>query len=179
MRNNLGEDYSKWLFELVGVHYKKNSYCLLLNDLHSKAFNWHVPNDDNRACEGKILRERYCAHHNLEYECDYFPEEASMLELMIALAYRCDDITFDQIDAMPMKDWFWILCRNSGLDQFNDNDYYRLRGPAIVDQILDRIINRTYLRNGGGGLFPLKNTKKDQRKVELWYQMNLYLVENY
>ena len=45
--------------------------------------------------------------------------------------------------------------------------------------ILNKIIDRGYSRRGVGGLFPLKYSKNDQRKVELWYQMHSYLIENY
>ena len=41
------------------------------------------------------------------------------------------------------------------------------------------MLAREYSDNGHGGLFPLKNPKKDQRKVEIWYQMTEYINENY
>ena len=34
-------------------------------------------------------------------------------------------------------------------------------------------------QDGFGGLFPLKHAKKDQRKVEIWYQLQNWLMENY
>ena len=40
-------------------------------------------------------------------------------------------------------------------------------------------VERRYKRSGEGGLFPLKNAAKDQRKVEIWYQLSSYLLENY
>jgi hypothetical protein len=48
-----------------------------------------------------------------------------------------------------------------------------------LTEILEKVINRTYHSSGKGGLFPLKHAEKDQTEVELWYQMNTYLVENY
>ena len=33
--------------------------------------------------------------------------------------------------------------------------------------------------NGTGGLFPLKRPRVNQRRVEVWYQMSEYLMENY
>jgi hypothetical protein len=68
--------------------------------------------------------------------------------------------------------------RNAGLDAFDDGNFDTMDDSEVM-KILDRIIERTYQRNGVGGLFPLKRDKKDQRKVELWYQMNAYLIENY
>jgi hypothetical protein len=48
-----------------------------------------------------------------------------------------------------------------------------------VNQILTNLVERTYQKNGKGGLFPLKQPAKDQRRVEIWYQMAAYLNENY
>jgi hypothetical protein len=85
----------------------------------------------------------------------------------------------NQIDDLRMVDWFWMMLGNAELDGFTDEAFYALRGHILVDKILNRILDRTYKRDGIGGLFPLKHPKKDQRRVELWYQMNAYLVENY
>lgn len=171
--------YYIWLCDLININQRNRSYFLLIKELHRKQFTWFVPNDDNRAFEGKNLRERFCKELNIEYDYEYFPSTASMLELIIALAYRCEEIMIDRRDNMPMVEWFWKLLSNVELDKFTDEDYYDMNGPAFVDDILTRIIRRTYSRNGGGSLFPLRHPKKDQRKVELWYQMNYYLVENY
>jgi protein involved in sex pheromone biosynthesis len=125
------------------------------------------------------LREQFCDENGIEYDLDDFPEEVSMLELVIGLAYRCHDIMEDSVDDMKMSDWFWKILSNIGLDKFTDDAFYGLKGQDLVKKILDIVIDRKYERSGKGGLFPLKRSKKDQRKVELWYQMNEYLVENY
>lgn len=179
MSNSLNTAYYAWLCDLVGVSRQDGSYWLLASDLHQKDFRWFVPNDDNRAFEGKNLREKFCDETGIAYDYDSFDDEVSMLELIIALAYRCESIMEDQIEHMEMEDWFWKMMSNSGLDAFTDDSYYALRGQVVVDQILERIINRTYQRDGSGGLFPLNRPREDQRSVEIWYQMNTYLVENY
>jgi hypothetical protein len=116
---------------------------------------------------------------NIEYNYEDFDMEVSMLELIIGLAYRCESIMADQDANVQMDQWFWHILGNIDLDKFRDESYYDLGGSAMVNNILDRVINRTYYRSGKGGLFPLKYSKKDQRDVELWYQMSSYLVENY
>lgn len=173
------EEYYKWLCHLIRVNQNGKSYWLLAKALHSKVFVWSIPNDDNRAFEGKNLRERFCEENEYTYVYDYFNSPASMLEVIIALAYRCESIMEDQNGNIPMVDWFWMLMSNVKLDKFTDVGYYDLYLGGDIDHILDKIINRTYHRNGQGGLFPLRHHKKDQRKVELWYQMSNYLVENY
>jgi hypothetical protein len=176
---SLVDAYYSWLCDLINVNQRDKSYWLLANALYRKDFVWTVPNDDNRSYEGKNLRERFCDERGIEYYYDAFPSECSMLELIIALAYRCEEIMVDQMDRMEMIDWFWRILANVGLEKFTDDEFYELHGQVLVDEILNKIIDRTYLRSGKGGLFPLKFPKKDQRKVELWYQMNTYLVENY
>jgi hypothetical protein len=39
------------------------------------------------------------------------------------------------------------------------------------------VIHRYYQPNGHGGFFPLENPQDDQRHVELWYQLNEYVME--
>lgn len=180
---NVINDYYPWLLDLIVPNPNNHDYFLLIKDLFKKDFKWYVPNDDNRAFEAKNLRERFCDDHGLfyEYEYEHFNPEISILELLIGLSYRCESIMADseQNENMTMRDWFWKLISNARLDEFTDQEYYVLNGRLVVDNILDKIINRTYHRNGVGGLFPLKHYKKDQRKIELWYQMSNYLVENY
>lgn len=177
--DKLHESYVYWLCALVGTKHNRSTYGDLMNSLHQKAFYWSVPNDDNRVHEGKNLRERFCDEIGVEYIYDDFPEQASMLEILIGLAYRCESIMVDQGDSMEMSEWFWKIISNVGLDKYTDDRFVELNGGTQVEVILNRVIERTYDKDGNGGLFPLKNSKKDQRKVELWYQMNAYLVEKY
>lgn len=175
------DEYYSWLYEMVDP---AGVYQLLIEALFEKEFRYFVPNDDNRAFEGRQLREKFSEETGIEYVDSYFDFECNMLEMLVALAFRCEAIMEDQEFNMPAEDWFWKMLHNVGLDIFAD-DYYAWDSvkhtwdAETVDEILERIINRTYKRNGEGGLFPLYNTRKDQRKVELWYQMNVYLVENY
>lgn len=176
---DVNNKYFTWLCNLVGTEYNNKSYEFLIQALHDKDFYWTVPNDDNRAFEGKELRCRFCFERNIFYDYDQFREAASMFELIIALGYRCESIMVDQNENIPMRDWFWRIVANVSLDRYTDYMF----DDVDIDIILTTIINRTYHPSGRGGLFPLKkperSIKKDQRKVELWYQMSSYLVENY
>jgi hypothetical protein len=67
------------------------------------------------------------------------------------------------------------LMENLDLERYNDNTPF---SDAAIDELLDRVIWRTYRRNGAGGLFPLKRTREDQRQVEIWYQLCAYLLED-
>lgn len=176
---DIAGEYFKWIVDVVGANQIDKSYWLLMKDLHAKIFYWSVPNDDNRVYDAKQIRDYFCFKNDVRYEEQFWPSSVSMLELILGLADRCENIMADQPDSIPLKDWFWVLLRNIGLDKFTDEEYYELNGPWKIEVILNKIIDRTYHRDGTGGLFPLKNHKKDQRKVELWYQMGAYLGENY
>ncbi len=94
-----------------------------------------------------------------------------MLEMLIGLSRR---LSFDA-DGEPSV-WFWHLIETVDLQQYNDHNYNN-KSQRDIDEILDRIIWRTYKPDGRGGLFPLRNPIHDQREVELWYQLSAYLIE--
>lgn len=171
-------EYYQWLCELICVNQEGQSYWILAKDLHRKEFFWTVPNDDNRCVDGKKLRELFSDEIGyLSY--DLLDQPCSMLEMLVALSKRFGDSVLEKDDDEEFMPWFWEIMENCGLEKFTDEAYYDLNGKVEVDEILNNILERGYRRNGKGGLFPLKNAKKDQRKVEICYQMSAYLLENY
>jgi len=180
----MANEYYFWLCDLIKINQPNRSYWLLIKTLHEKMFYWTVPNDDNRVFESKKLRECFCEENNYDWfiynkHHNWCIKDVSILELIIALAHRCENFMIDQNDNMSMCDWFWKLLSNISLDKFTDDTYYYLNGSIEIDKILNKINERTYKKDGREGLFPLKKPKKDQRKVEFWYQMCAYLIENY
>lgn len=93
-----------------------------------------------------------------------------MLEMLIGLSRR---LSFEA-EGEP-REWFWELIENIGLTHTNDQIYDEKIAEEI-DEALDRVIWRKYLPNGRGGLFPLDHADRDQRTVEIWYQLNSYLM---
>ena len=67
--------------------------------------------------------------------------------------------------------WFWLMMENMGLGFMSDNVFDKDEAIEKIDIFLDR----RYKRNGEGGLFTIKNPRRDLRKVEIWYQMCWYL----
>lgn len=94
---------------------------------------------------------------------------ASFLEFLVALCRRLEFET-----DMDASSWFMELLENLDLKQFNDRVHLN---QAYVESVLERVNWRTYSPNGGGGLFPLDNPSRDQRKVEIWYQLSAYILE--
>jgi hypothetical protein len=105
----------------------------------------------------------------MDVDRDWMNLGCSMLEMLVGLSRRLVDLT----EGEP-RDWFWHILRNLELADHNDSVSYNQQD---VDDILDRVIWRTYEPDGRGGLFPLKNAQEDQRKVEIWYQFCAYILE--
>lgn len=171
--NKLDQLYLEWLYSQVSSVRRKDpshTYWELFRQLFTKEFIWLIPNDDNRVQDGKDLRYEFireCRIDNVDH--DWLDLGCSMLELLVSLART---LSFED-DNSPRK-WFWEMLHNIGLADYND----RVPIPrGVVDDTLDRVIFRTYKYNGHGGLFPLRRPQTDQRDVELWYQLNAYLLE--
>lgn len=173
MSEPLDEIYFIWLYHEVAPISLKNparTYNKLFRKLFTTEFVWIVPNDDNRVEDGRDLRYEFLREKEID---DIDPEwmglGCSMLELLIGLSRR---LSFE-MDGEP-SGWFWTLLENVGLNEFNDKVYI---SDEPVDEILNRVIFRTYGSDGHGGLFPLCHTDDDQRNVELWYQLSAWVME--
>lgn len=173
MRKN---EYYEWLLDTVGGHTANGiRYMKLFKKLFSTPFRWTVENDSNRATDGLELRDKFFEETDADSIQVVF-DECSVLEMMVALSIRCEtDIMADPLDDMVPSRWFWEMIDNLGLASMTD-DYFDER---YVEGRLNRWENREYDRDGFGGLFPLKRADKDQRKVEIWFQLCAYLDQNY
>lgn len=171
MDEPLDERYFVWLTDQVVLNRIKNSkrtYWTLLRHLFTREFTWHVPNDDNRVADGVELRREFLRETNSVGDTAWLDMGCSCLEMLIALARRLEFQT-----DRPAKDWFWRLLDNLEL---GGSDFDPM-SHREVDHILSTMMDRTYSYNGKGGLFPLDEPARDQRKVEIWYQMSEYLFE--
>ena len=143
-----------------------------MRQLYVKEFVWLIPNDDNRAEDGKELRYEFINEQGIdEVDQAWLDLGCSVLEMMIALARRAAFESDDEV-----VEWFWRFIFNLGLNNHTDIAY-KSTTEREVDNVLDTVIFRTYDADGLGGLFPLTHPRQDQRKVELWYQLAAYLSE--
>lgn len=173
MRKLLDELYLEWLYDQVADTKMKSpikTYWKLLRQLYTKEFVWFVPNDDNRIEDGKDLRYEFIDQAELDdVDLSWVDLGCSMLELLVGLARRMD---FES-ERFNISGAFWQLIDNL---EIRADDTRRF--PDKVNQALENVIYRTYDWNGHGGLFPLQHPAKDQRDVELWYQLSAYILEN-
>lgn len=186
-RQTLSESYFSWLYKQVSK--QNRSYIKLCRELHKKKFRWFVHNDDNRCEDGLALRDQFAEVDNLDkrhLEVRYFLKgECTVFELLVALSQRMNDLMYDLKDPQDHSSkWFMEMVSNLRLSRFADNRSNDFRfspvDEAEIDEILEIFMDRTYGYDGRGGLFPLKKRPpEDQTKVEIWYQMMLWINENY
>ena len=172
-REEMKREYFEWLIHFIGC----KNHRELLYFLFSVDFSYNIPMDGNRYEDGVNLRYRYADEKGYHYRhvsawIDDVP--CSMLEMMVALSLRIEEhITADPEAGDQTSRWFKAMLKSSGLYALNDETYDEQKARDIVKDVL----NRRYGRNGDGGLFRLKHTRRDLRRVEIWYQAMWYLDE--
>ena len=173
-KDRINDEYFDWLCEVVdSKRFSKHvSYRKLLMHLHNIEFTWFIPYDDNRADDGIMLRRKYALVRHDEELSDYISGPCSVLEMMAALAIRCEEsIMDDTLFGNRTGQWFWGMIRNLGLSSMNDSNF----DAEFVDDVIARFLNREYEPDGKGGLFTIKNCDHDLRTVEIWRQLSWYL----
>lgn len=125
-----------------------------------------VPNDVNRAHDGIDLRGRFVRETSSSLPAI---GKCTMLEFLVALSIRLNESDYDPRYPNRVPLWFWTLIEN-----------LEIRTASYDDCItaFNNINLRDYAEDGYGGLFPLRKPRENQRNVEIWYQMNAYLLEN-
>lgn len=170
--------YFTWLCEKIASKRDFNRFSRLLYSLYKKEFFAKLASDENRIGDVATLRESYEDYAG--YDSSDIPTyEASVLELMITISERMTIIMGDRNDN---SHWFWDILNNLMDENYENFDNNALKNDEFlsdVDIILDNFVNRRYDYYGFGGLFPLTDPIRDQRKVEIWYQMQSYLNEIY
>lgn len=171
--DDIWADYRNWLLEQV--QFMKKGYDLLMTELHNSPFEFSVDHDENRAEEGLELRDEFLSEYGLLSVIDFKMEECSVLEMLVALAIRIDNEYTGEPGEPHPEIIFWEMVSNLGLDKCTDRRFRK----DFVYKVLSIWIKREFERNGVGSIFPLKHSRRDQRDIEIWAQMNEYLTENY
>lgn len=174
--NEVNDNYFEWLYDYAcGNRFSDDiSYRKLLTQLHSTEFRFIIAMDKNRYIDGLDLRQRFSIDQGFEdnYLADCITGKCSVLEMMLALAIRCEETIMDDPRYGDRTgQWFWGMINSLGLGYMTDNEFDEKEFEFIINRFLDR----EYAPNGKGGLFTIKGIKKDLRKVEIWYQLNWYL----
>lgn len=173
-RDQIINDYFEWLWNFTKCRgHSQNRKIITL--LHNIEFRYSIPMDANREEDGIDLRYRFITEvgipKNYQEVYAYLDGPCSVLEMMIALAIRCEESIMDDPDIGDRtSEWFWLMMKNLGLDYMSDRKFDR----DIAEEKISIFLDRRYKKNGEGGLFVV-NGRRDLRKVEIWYQMCWYL----
>lgn len=159
-------------------------------------FRWvdGVADDENRAKEAKDLREQYAIFLIAGSAAEAVVDEAQwrdidilkksilgpacVFEVLVCLARNMNDLM--NIDPEPkVKEYFGRLMMNVGFDFYDEEDWddNSQKVEKYWTDLLNRVLDRAYLPDGEGGLFPVEDAEADLRELSLWDQMNLWTNE--
>lgn len=169
-------EYLSWMMRLVSTKtHRSNQYKKLFEKLYERQFQVVNAFDENRVMDGEALRYQFgedSGYIQPEIAESIDDRPCSVLELMVALASRCENqFAYDPKYGDRTGVWFWEMIESLGLINMTDDRY----DGQYVDYVIDRFISLDYKPNGEGGLFTIQNPKKDYRQVQIWYQMCEYL----
>lgn len=166
----VNREYFNWLCDVV----YGEGYIQLLSQLHAIEFTCVISMDENRARDGIDLRYRFAYEHSGYNNAEsYLTGPCSVLEMMVALAIRCEEtIMDDPNEGDRTGKWFWDMIINLGLGSMRDGRNY---DEYYVEEVIDIFLNREYGPNGEGGLFTVEDCYYDMRDLEIWTQLSYYL----
>lgn len=156
--------YTSWLIKRGCLE----NYSELASVWDELDFVWYIPEDEDKAIQALRMRDEYC------YETDMpSPRQApaSFLEVFVSIT--------DTLTAMLYQDrelFTKSILLNLGARSYSDDGRLpsEIHGEALI--IAERVMYRTYSRNGTGGLFRIPGT--DTLEMPLTTQMiqwaNLY-----
>lgn len=170
-------EYFRWLVGLsvkLCKHY--GSYRKLFEYLYSREFYSDVGNDCNRAEDGLDFRMRFAegSHYTYRDVRIYLTKPCSVLEMMVALAFRCEEHIMGDPDLGDRTgQWLHTMLVSLNLDHLTDDNH----NECQVEKAIDAFLAHDYESNGNGGLFSINHCHEDMRNAEIWYQMCWYLDE--
>lgn len=169
----LEKRYFNWLTDKIGDE-QSERYSHLLHKLHETNFwfLYSIPLDGNRYEDGINLRYRFGEERGIlpsQIAAELDIRECSMLEMLVALSIRIEEagmgIPYEGID--PGR-WFWQFVENLGYfaSPFDDD---------AIDRVTDRFLNRQFNPDGSNGGIVVVEGSRDLRRLDIWYQIQLYL----
>lgn len=162
--------YFNWIYKQL-VSPKGRSYKKLFKHLHSIEFKYIIEMDENRAADGVNLRYRFLYAKGLDSNLMDYTEPCTVLEMLTALAIRCDETMGNWGANDGAKQWFWEMLNNLNLGLMTDDVY----DEQYIDEVIFAFMNRQYQPDGVGNIFIVPYCEQDLRTVEIWYQMCWYL----
>lgn len=165
LKHGLNALYFDWLCVTVGSGPQS-----ALRALAKTKFYWDNRMDENRYKDALFLRAEWEKANDI-LACED-REDVSVLEVLVALARRCEVMHCDDTYGDRTWVWFWEWMKNVGLkDNYISEDDAQLK-------LLDALSHR-YDKDGKGGFFYAPKAGKDMRKLDMWYQMTFWYQDTF
>lgn len=123
-----------------------------------------------------IIRDEYPGD-DLDYGMYTIP--CTMLEMIIGVSKRMSEQLMDEDGEDKTAQYFWEIIGNLGLDCWDDDNFGWETGlaPKNIGKTCEILCKRQYNPDGtGGGMFPMPGILGiNQKKMEIWYQMQEYI----
>lgn len=143
------------------------NYHFLLEEMYETPFIFVHPLDENRVFDGLDLRVEI-----MRSDEEYLRRGANVLEVLAAFSRRIEENVLAEPGNDKIERMFWIMLSNLGLLRYDDFHF----DESKVSKILSDWMNR---RDKNLKIFPLKVTSSDGNEFDFWWQMQLYVEENY
>ena len=175
--------YFEFLVEAIELDDRTEQYSMLLEYLFEEPFivDKHFELDEDRVENGLEMREKYIDIYVSKDSRDDFIREfdrgfkggISVLEFFISLSEKMSEMLY--FDS-HRNEFFWQIIDNLGLNCMDDGEF----DQAIVDDILEKLFNRRYGRDGsGGGMFYVPNSKFNLTNLDFLRQAQIWLSHNF
>ena len=175
------DDYVYYLYRIVqngGENHRKLCVELFKNRFF---ITRSAPKRDvDREKDGLELRKEW-SNDSLDGEFHIIP--CTMLEMIIGISKRMSEQLMDEDGEDKTAQYFWEIIGNLGLDCWDDDNFGWETGlaPKNIGKICEILCKRQYNPDGtGGGMFPMPGVFGiNQKKMEIWYQMQDYINWKY
>lgn len=166
MKDELSDRYFLHLTRMMRIDLPEHrNFNRLLNQLYSTEFYFVHPLDENRLLDGMELRDLYLRGRSL-------PMPPCVLEVLAAFSKRIEENILGEPGNDRYERMFWVMLNNLGLLYFEDFKYDEEKVSMILQNWMSR-------KSKKSALFPLKKTTRDESELDFWWQMQLYVDENY
>ena len=136
--------------------------------------------DIDREKDGLELRKEW-SNDSLDGEFHIIP--CTMLEMIIGISKRMSEQLMDEDGEDKTAQYFWEIMENLGLTCMDDDNFGWETGLAQkkIAKTCEILCKRQYNPDGtGGGMFPMPGLLGiNQKKMEIWYQMQEYINWKY
>lgn len=169
-------EYYSWMMRKIGEYgyFDPENYILLLQHLDQVEYEYTLEEDCDRLLDGSTLLGTYFWENNLPIApIDIRCGASSVLEMILALAMKMEEIKGDPAFNDRTGLWFKEMLNSLGLLKYDDRHF----NLSAVNLILDDFMYNLYSSDGSGGLFTLNNSKYDLATVPIWTQAMWYLDE--